>query len=59
VAVYRELAFADKHEAKAGQIHSRAPYSPTSGSFDNLRSDRAGSQQGDHIGKRFHVSDDL
>jgi hypothetical protein len=59
VAVYSEPAFADKHEAKAGQIHSRAPYGPTPGSFDNLRSDRARSQQGDHIGKWFHVPDDL
>jgi hypothetical protein len=34
-------------------------HGPTAGPVDNLRSDRARAQQGNHIGKRFHVPDDL
>jgi len=59
MAIHFEPAFADQHESKVGEIHSRAAYGPTSGPLDNLRSDRARAQQGNHIGKRFHIPDDL
>src|SRR3984893_7524672 len=59
IAIHGEPAFAYQHEPKAGEIHSRATYGPTFGPLDNLRSDRARAQQGNHIGKRFHVLDDL
>jgi hypothetical protein len=59
MAIHREPAFADQHEPKAGEIHSRATYGPTSGPLDNLRSDRPRAHQGDRIGKRFHVPYDM
>ena len=59
ITIHSEPAFAYQHEPKAGEIHSRATYGPTFGPLDNLRSDRARAQQGNHIGKRFDVLDDL
>jgi hypothetical protein len=59
VAIHGEPAFADQHEPKTGEIHWRARDGPTSGPLDDLRPDRAGAQEGNHIGKRFHVPDDL
>src|SRR6202043_2773993 len=40
MAIHFEPAFADQHESKAGEIHWRAAYGPTSGALDNLGSDR-------------------
>jgi hypothetical protein len=59
MAVDSQAAFAGQHESKAGVSHSRTTHGPTAGPVDNLRSDRARAQQGNHIGKRFHVPDDL
>jgi hypothetical protein len=52
-------AFAGQHKSKARVSHSRTTHGPTSGPLDNLRSDRARAQQGNHIGERFHIPDDL
>jgi hypothetical protein len=52
-------AFAGQHESKAGVSHSRTTHGPTAGPVDKLRSDRASAQQGNYVGQRFHVPDDL
>src|ERR1700736_812076 len=59
MAIDGQPAFAGQHESKAGVSHSRTTHGPTAGPVDNLRSDRARAQQGNHIGKRFHLPDDL
>src|ERR1700730_10156937 len=37
MAIHGEPAFAEQHDPKAGEIHSRATYGPRSGPLDNLR----------------------
>jgi hypothetical protein len=59
MAVDRQPTFAGQNDSKAGVCHSRTTHGPTAGSTDNLRADRARAQQGNHIGKRIHVPDDL
>jgi hypothetical protein len=59
MAVDRQPAFAGQHESKAGVSHSRTTHGLAAGPVHNLGFDRARAQQGNHIGKRFHIQDDL
>ena len=59
MAIHGEPAFADQHEPKAGEIHSRATYGPTSGPLDNLGFRRTGAKQRYYVGEWFHILDDL